>query len=366
MRQPDFQSLPGVRIALGLFLAGLLFLSYRVLHLFLAPVAWAVILVFVTWPVYRPLRDRLGSYPNTSALLMTLLLGGAFAVPLLWVIAVLREEIPAAYLAFIDVVEQGKNALPHGIVRIPGLGPEIERIIELATADPQALRAELLQWWKPWADETIALLGDIGRMAFKVGFALLTAFFFYRDGERVLGQARTLLLRLLGGRADAYLHAIGGTLNAVLYGLIVTALIQGALAGLGYWAAGVRAPVLLGAVTVLLALVPFGAPVAWGTVSVWLVGTGQVWAGAGLAAWGAIVVSQIDNLLRPLVISTATRIPYLLVLFGVLGGISAFGLVGLFLGPIVIAVLLAVWREWLDEQAAAAPATPDPDTDQTR
>jgi predicted PurR-regulated permease PerM len=108
--------------------------------------------------------------------------------------------------------------------------------------------------------------------------------------------------------------------------------------------------VLLGVVTVVLALVPFGAPVVWGSVSIWLLATGATWAGVGLAAWGAVVVSQIDNLLRPLLISSATRIPYLLVLFGVLGGISAFGLIGLFLGPIVIAVLLAVWREWVGEQ----------------
>jgi predicted PurR-regulated permease PerM len=143
-------------------------------------------------------------------------------------------------------------------------------------------------------------------------------------------------------------------MQAVLYGLILTALLQGTLAGLGYWAAGIRAPVLLGVVTVILALIPFGAPLVWGSVCIWLLLVGETWAGAGLALWGMLVVSQIDNLLRPLVISSVTRIPYLLVLFGVLGGISAFGLIGLFLGPITIAVLLAVWREWVGEQAPGA------------
>jgi len=108
--------------------------------------------------------------------------------------------------------------------------------------------------------------------------------------------------------------------------------------------------VLLGVLTAILALIPFGTPLVWGGVSAWLLLNGDFWAGVGLAAWGALVVSQIDNVLRPMVISSSTRIPYLLVLFAVLGGISAFGLLGLFLGPIVIAVLLAVWREWLDEQ----------------
>lgn len=351
MSDPDYSAAIGARIALGLFLAGLLFLGYRVLHLFLVPVVWAVILVYVTWPAYGRLRAMLGTRINLGALLMTLLLAGIFALPLLWAIGMLRTEVPAAYLALADFVGRGKEALPQYALRLPWIGPEVERLAGLATDDPAALRAQLVQWVKPLADETLSVLGDIGRNAFKFGFALLTAFFLYRDGERLFAQARSLSLRLLGPRAGGYLHAIGDTTRAVLYGLVLTALIQGAFAGIGYWVADVNAPVLLGVVTAILALVPFGAPLVWGSVSIWLLAIGETWAGAGLAVWGMLIVSQIDNLLRPLVISSATCIPYLLVLFGVLGGISTFGLVGLFLGPIVIAVLLAVWREWAEEQA---------------
>lgn len=355
MNGADYSAIMGARIALGLFLAGLLFLSYRVLHLFLAPVAWAIVLVYVSWPAYGRLRAMLGSHVNVSALLMTLFLACAFALPVLWVITMLRTEVPAAYAALINFFSHGKESLPDSIVGIPWIGPEIQRLAELATEDPAALRAQLVEWLKPWVDESLSILGDIGRDIFKLGFALLTAFVLYRDGEPLLAEARRLLLRLIGHRADGYLHAIGDTMRAVLYGLILTALVQGAFAGLGYWAAGIGAPALLGVVTMILALVPFGTPLVWGSVSIWLLAIGEIWAGLGLAAWGALIVSQIDNLLRPLVVSSATRIPYLLVLFGVLGGISAFGLIGLFLGPIVIAVLLAVWREWIAEQALAQP-----------
>ncbi len=351
MSTPEFTTPSSARLALSLFLLGLLFFSYHVLHLFLVPVAWAIILTYVSWPAYRRLRALLGAYINSSALLMTLLLTCVFALPLLWVIAMLRTEVPMAYLTFIDFLSAGKEVLPPYVVRIPWLGSEIERLVELTSQDPAAMRNQLLQWMKPWADESLTLLGDIGRTTFKFGFALLTAFFLYRDGESLLGQARRVLLRLLGRRTGGYLNSIGDTMRAVLYGLILTALIQGALAGLGYWAAGLRAPVLLGVVTVILALVPFGAPLVWGLVSIWLLAVGETWAGVGLAVWGVVVVSQIDNLLRPLVISSVTRIPYLLVLFSVLGGISAFGLIGLFLGPIIVAILLAVWREWVEAQA---------------
>ncbi len=350
MKKTNFTNILGARIALGLFLAALLFLSYRVLSLFLVPVAWAAILVYVTWPIYRRLRDLFGGLVNLSALAMTLFLTLTFALPLLSMVSMLRAEVPAAYNRAVEVLLSGPDAVPPAIARIPWLGDEVERVLALSAEDPATLRKEVAQLGKPWVDGSLDILGNIGATAFKFIFALFTAFFFYRDGESLLDQVRRLLYGLIGARSGAYLFAIGSTTRAVLYGLVLTALAQGALAGLGYWATEVQAPVLLGVLTAILALIPFGTPLVWGAVSIWLVASGHTWAGLGLALWGALVVSQIDNVLRPMLISSSTRIPYLLVLFAVLGGIGAFGLLGLFLGPIVIAVLLAVWREWLEEQ----------------
>lgn len=367
MADADFTNLLGRRIALGLFLAGLLVLSYQVLRLFLVPVAWAIILAYVTWPLHRQLCAWLGARTGISAILMTLFLALVFGLPLLGVVVMLRDEVPVTHQALVVLLAQGADALPPEVARLPWIGPEIERLLELSAEDPATLRAQVLQWIKPWTDESLRVLGDIGFTAFKFGFALLTAFFVYRDGESLLNQARRLFAGLLGPRAGHYLRAVGDTTRAVLYGLVLTALLQGALAGAGYWVAGVQAPVLLGVVTAIFALVPFGTPLVWGVVSAWLLLSGQTWEGAGLAAWGALVVSQIDNLFRPLVISSATRIPYLLVLFGVLGGIAAFGLLGLFLGPIVIAVLLAVWREWVHEHVPPeTPAEPTGDNPTAR
>jgi len=346
-------------MTLAAFLVGLMLMSYQVLQLFLAPIAWGLILVYVTWPLYRPLRSLLSPYASLSALVMTVVLALAFVVPVLWVIALLRAEVPEVYTHLIGILNQGPDALPPGFARLPLVGPELERVLSLAAEDPAALRQQALQWLKPLQENSLQLIGDIGATAFKFGFAVLSAFFFYRDGERLLEQTRCLLLGVLGGRAESYVVAIGDTTRAVLYGLVLTALVQGAAAGAGYWAAGLRTPILLGVFTAILALIPFGTPLVWGSVSLWLVVTGEGGPAVGLAAWGALVVSQIDNLLRPLVISSTARIPYILVLFAVLGGIAAYGLVGLFLGPIVIAVLLAVWREWLIEHSpsGSAPTT---------
>lgn len=342
------------RLILATFLIALLLLAYRVLHLFLAPLAWAMILAYVTWPAYRRLRGWLPS-PTGSALLMTVMLGAVIALPLVWLTALLRTEVPAVYRAAVDYIDQGPQALPEFIVGIPWLGAELQRLWVQLSGDMTALPSQLIRWSEPWVGEIIGVLGDVGRNAAKFGFALIIAFFMYRDGEEPLAQTRQLMLHHLGDRAEAYWLAIGGTIRAVMFGLILTALAQGVLAGLGYWAAGVKMYALLGAVTALIALIPFGAPLVWGSVGVWLLLSQQVLAGVGVLLWGVLVISQIDNVIRPLVISSATRIPFLLVLFGVFGGISAFGLVGLFLGPVIVAVLLAVWREWLEEHRPVAP-----------
>lgn len=357
MREASFTKALGGRMTLAAFLAGLLILSYQVLHLFLVPVAWGLILVYVSWPLHRRLRSLLYPYLGLSAFLMTLILALVFVGPILWVLVLLRVEVPVVYAQLVESLHEGPWVLPPALARLPWVGPELERLLSLVADDPAALRAQLSLWLNPLREGALQLLGDIGANALKFGFAVLSAFFFYRDGDRLLEQTRRLLLGLLGARAESYLAAIGDTTRAVLYGLVLTALLQGVLAGGGYAVAGLQAPILLGVLTAVFALIPFGTPLVWGGVSLWLYLTGEVLAAAGLALWGALVVSQVDNLLRPLMISSATRIPYILVLFAVLGGIAAFGLVGLFLGPIVIAVLLAVWHEWIIEQAA--PPSPD-------
>ena len=337
------------RIILGLLLGGLLLLGYTVLHLFLAPLAWAGILAFTTWPMYLRVRAAARGWSNMAALVMTLVLSAAFVFPVLLLIILLRVELTAAYAAVAAYLAEGPHPLPELVARLPWLGDWLQQLLNDISGDPAALRAQVAQWAEERIDELLNLLGGVGRNAAKLGFALLALFFLYRDGETLLDQVRRVLRRLVGTRADAYLAAAGATTSAVVYGLVLTALAQGVLAGLGYWAAGVKAPALMAALTVLIALIPFGTPFVWGSIGIWLLLNGQTWAGVGLLLWGTLVVSWVDNVIRPLVISNATRIPFLLVMFGVLGGLAAFGLVGLFIGPVILAVLMAVWREWLEE-----------------
>ena len=337
------------RIILTLLLGALVVLSYAVLRIFLAPIAWATILAFLTWPVYRRVQRLLPGGDTLSALAMTVLLIAAVILPVLWLLVLLRGELAGAYAAVVRLVGRGPYALPDWLAQLPWLGDWLRQVLESWERDPAALRGQIGGWMEVRTGEILNILGDVGRNAGKLALALFTVFFLYRDGESLVRQARRVLRRFLGKRVEGYIAAAGAMTKAVVWGLVATALAQGALAGLGYWWAGVDAPVLLGAVTALVAMLPFGAPFVWGAICLWLLVSGDLTAGVGLLVWCGLVVSWVDNLIRPLVISSATRIPFLLVLFGVLGGLAAFGLIGLFLGPVILAVLVAVWREWLEE-----------------
>ncbi len=347
------------RLVVGLLLGGLLLLTYAVVRPFVVPVAWAIILAYTTWPLLARLRRGLGGRRTLAAALMTALLTAAFVLPALWLGLLLRSETTKVYAAIAGLLSQGSLRLPEALADIPLLGGWLQGLLDSFAGDPDAIRSQVAQWVESRTAESLAIIGGLGRNAAKLGFALITVFFLYRDGEQVLAQAQRVLHRFLGARVDSYLAAVGSMTMAVVWGLVATALAQGVVAGLGYWWFGIDAPVLLGAVTAVVALIPFGTPFVWASAGIWLVITGEMLDGIGLLLWGTLVVSWVDNLVRPMVISNATRIPFLLVMFGVLGGLAAFGLVGLFVGPVILAVLMAVWREWIGEADRSAAQSPD-------
>ena len=341
-------------LALGI-IGGLLALGLVVLKPFLVPLLWAAILAYITWPLHRRMLSLCGKRATAAALASTLLLSAALALPFLWFAAILQQELALALPLVLERVQRGGLTVPAFVNTIPLVGPQWDQSLRHALADPEALKAALRASLGSGVQLAGGIIGGIGRNAAKLGITLFAAFFLYRDGAAIAAQLRRALLGILGPRAEDYLHAAGATTRAVVYGIALTALAQGALAGLGYWAAGLQGPLFLTLLTTLVALIPFGTPLVWGSLSLWLFLNGRDAAGLGLFLWGALVISWVDNLIRPWIISGSTRIPFLLVFFGVLGGLAAFGLIGLFLGPVILSVCLAVWREWLGRQEADAP-----------
>jgi predicted PurR-regulated permease PerM len=341
-------------LAPWLALSGLALLAFLVLTPFLVPLVWAGVLAYASWPLAEWIRARCGGRDTLAASLATGLAALTLFAPLLWLAWVAQQEmggVVRALLAFVAAPPE----VPEFLRGIPWLGDWLAQQRALLLADPQGVIAALKAWFAAHAGGAAQLAGGIGRNLAKLVLVLVILFFFYRDGARMVRELRHVMARFIGPSTHGYLAAVGTTTRAVVYGVLLTALVQGAFAGAGYWVAGLASPVTLGLLTALFALIPFATPLAWGGAGAWLLFQGETGAAIGVWIWGAAVVSQIDNVLRPIFISSVGAIPFLLVLFGVLGGLLAFGLVGLFAGPIVLAVAWAVWREWaahLDEDAA--------------
>ena len=346
----DFVSAPWLRRLLTVaLLGGLVLLGVQVIAPFIVPIVWAAILGYVSWPAHVWVLRRSAGRANLAALIMTVLVSAAVIVPLAWLAVVLRIELVRTYHEAQILFAGGAVSLPPAVLKLPWIGEQLRDLSERVAQDPHALGMELRKITDRSFDQVARVLGDVGRNAVKLALTVLSLFFVFRGGERVAAQVQRALEQVLGPRVDNYLAAIGQTVKAVIYGLGLTALLQGVLAGLGYWAAGVSAPIFLAALTTLCGVIPFATPLLWGGVGGWLILTGHTAAGAGVLIWGALVLFWTDHFVRPLLISRGAQIPFIIVLFGVLGGLAAFGLVGLFLGPVILAVLLAVWREWLAE-----------------
>ncbi|MGZ8192666.1 MAG: AI-2E family transporter [Methylobacter sp.] len=334
----------------GILLAGLLWLSFMVLREFLFTLTWAFIIAYVMWPPYRLLRRQLKGRATLSAGVMTGIIAVVIFLTVYWLAAMLQVETKIAYQTLAYNFMQGPLRLPDFISHIPGLGNYLQEWLDRLNNDRTEVAGQLANWARQWLGEVARFLGGIGGYVMKLGVILITVFFCFRDGDEVLRQLHQGLVRFLGKYQNVYLQAAGDTTRAVVYGLVLAALAQGIVAGLGYAVAGVKAPVLFGAITALLALLPMGATLVWIPIGITLILTDQLGPGIGLLLWGFLVVSTVDNVIRPIVISGASRVPFLVVLFGVLGGLTAFGMVGLFLGPVILSVLLAVWQAWLKQQ----------------
>ena len=345
------------RLAPWLALSGLALLVFLIVSPFLVPLIWAGVLAYASWPLAEWLRARCGGRDTLAASLATLLAGATLFAPLLWLGWLAQAEMGRLGPALQGFIA-APPPLPAWLSGLPWLGEWLSQQRAWLLADPEGVTAAAKDWLAAHAGDAAQLAGGAGRNLAKLVLVLVILFFFYRDGARMLRELRHVLARFIGERAHGYLAAAGATTRAVVYGILLTALAQGAVAGAGYWVAGLDSPVTLGLLTALFALIPFATPLTWGGAGLWLLAQGETAAAIGVWLWGAAVVSQLDNVLRPLFISSVGAIPFLLVLFGVLGGLLAFGLVGLFAGPIILAVAWAVWREWtahLDDDDRTAP-----------
>jgi predicted PurR-regulated permease PerM len=202
----------------------------------------------------------------------------------------------------------------------------------------------------------------IGEGLLQLTLSVLIAFFFFRDGDAIMARMRGAVSRIAPTRGLHMLEVASATTRAVVYGILGTALAQGVLMAIGLYIVGNKAAPLLGLLTFFLSPVPVGPPLVWIPVGLWMIlSQGETGWGIFLLVWGAVVVSSVDNVLKPMIISKGSDLPFILVMLGVFGGVIAFGLIGVFLGPVLLALGFVLVKEWA-APAVAALELPPPST----
>jgi predicted PurR-regulated permease PerM len=328
---------------------GLSALVYLILQPFFSPIIWAALLAYVSWPVYRRLRAWSGQRPNLSAFLAVLFLAVAIIMPMLWLAILVKDDLIRLYHAGVAWLRQPQPLISGIVARVPLIGVALNDWLARHVSNPEEMRRYLGRLAMSTANWSISRLGDVGRNTVKIVLSLIILFFLYRDGETVQMQVRRALRYFVGNRSDAYLNVAGKMSRVVVQSALLAALLQGFVAGIAYWILGTPTPALLSISTALASLLPVvGTSLVWGTVAASFMLSDEMWKGLGMLAWGILAVHPIDNIIRPAFISNSSQAPFVLVMFGVLGGLAAFGLIGIFLGPVILTIGSAVWTEWIN------------------
>ena len=316
-----------------------------VLRPFVTALLGAAIMCFSTWPAYRHIERLTGNRRTLAALAMTLLLILIVVLPLALIAASISGSIAQAFDGLRSTLAGGLPAPPDWVRAIPLVGGSLDAGWR-EMASPQELEETLKRFAQPARQGLLRFGVMLGEGVLQLSLVSFIGFFLYRDGAALLGWLQSALQRVSGALAPGLLQTVGGTIRGVVYGVLGTALAQGILAAVGLLIAGVPAPALLGFLTFLLSMLPIGPPLVWGGAAAWLFYQGEVGWAIFMAIYGLVVISGVDNLLKPLLISRGSSLPFVLVFLGGLGGVLAFGFIGVFLGPTLLAVGYALLREW--------------------
>lgn len=326
-------------------------------HGFLVPVLAALVIGFASWPIYRELLRRVGGSTTLAATIALLLVLSFLIVPVGIAISYTIGEV-RDWIGWALQANRIGSPPPVWIVNLPVAGEWLAALWERHIGEPGAIGA-LVQLVSG------ANIGNIYRGVIAAGdgvfhllltllFMLIALFFVYRDGAAFSRQIDMLGERILPTRWERISRVVPATISSTVTGMTLIAIGEGIVLGIAYWIAGVPSPVTLGVLTGLMALIPGGAPLSFSLVSIYLVASGSTFAGIALFVWGAVELFIVDKTLRPRLVGGPIKLPFLPTFFGLVGGVKTMGFLGLFIGPVLMALLVAIWREWMREIELAA------------
>lgn len=345
--EPDSKKKTQRAAALGLY-AVLVALALWVMRDFIPAMVWAGVIAIALWPALLRLTERRQGRAGATviALALTLVVGLFVVLPVIFVFAQTAREAHDLF-AWFKAAEANGIAMPDFIARLP-FGSQIAAWWQANLARPlqgspamQGLHGNAVVT----VSRHVGLLALRGLVSF--GFMLLTLFVLLQAGPRLADQLLKAMRRVFGSEGAQLAMRMTAAVRGTVSGLVVVGLGEGALIGVAYAVTGVPHAAEVGLLTAIAAMLPFCAPIVFGGAALWLVTQGATAGAIGVFVWGSVVVFTAEHFVRPLLIGSATRLPFLLVLFGILGGAQTFGLIGLFIGPALMTVLTVLWRDSL-------------------
>ena len=319
---------------------------FLVLRPFVTAMLFAAVLCVSTWPIHLWVLGRLKGRGSLAALAMTLSLVLLIILPLGLAAYNLADNVTGFYNQIRQALNGGPLELPSWLTGLPLVGEAIGSYWNKLMGSREEMIALARRLLEPTRNFLMAGGLVLGHGVVEMSLAAFISFFFYRDGAALARAIGTAMERLAGSHAVEVMNIVGGTVRGVTYGLLGTALAQGFVATIGFFIAGVPGALLLGVATFVLSLVPVGPPLIWGGAAAWLFYQGDTGWGIFMVLWGLLIVSSVDNVLKPILISRGSSLPFLLVMLGVMGGVLAFGFVGIFIGPTLLAVGFNLGSKW--------------------
>jgi len=354
-------ALPPSRVDQSLTLAVLAMLivgCFFVLQPFITALVWAAILCTTTWPLYSRVTARLRDRSGLSALVMVVLLALLMIAPFIVVGATIADNAALVAQWGRQMLEVGPPDPPAWVARLPLIGTTVAAYWNSMAHDTAQLLGVLRDYVEPLRKFLVASGASVVGAILQMTLAIFIAWFMFRDGHAIAEHLMRVAQRIAGDRGKELASLAAATVRGVVLGLLGTALVQGVVAGIGFWIAGMQAAPLLGLLTFFLSPVPIGPPLVWVPAGLWLIQNGETGWGLFVLLWGTLAVSTIDNIIKPLIISRGVDLPFVLVLLGVLGGAIAFGFIGIFLGPVLLAVGYALLMEWAASRGRIELVTP--------
>ncbi len=335
------------QIARIVLIALLIIGCFLVLRPFMAAVLFAAVFCVFTWPTYQWLWLKLGRRDHLAAATMTLFLSVAVVLPMAYLATNLAES---AAILINEAQVTLKNLQPQAPAWIKGLplvGDQLTEYWQRAVVSHEELMKLLSQYAEPLRKFMLQAVQILMGGFLQMLLVAFVAFFFYRDGRRLARGVVLIVHRLGGSLGEEMLTLSCSTVKGVMLGIFGTALAQAVVALFGFWLAGTPLPILLALATFFLSVIPVGPPLVWGGAALWLYNHGEHGWAVFLVFYGLLAISSVDNLIKPILISHSSRLPMLLVVLGVLGGAIAFGFIGIFLGPTLLAVGLTLITHWV-------------------